>query len=737
MNISTNDQNLMHILDTPDAFYLGTQIDPESRDLITDDPVYYDSRNLTTHAIILGMTGGGKSGLGITLLEEAALDGLPQIIIDPKGDITNLLLAFPDFTGKSFEPWIDRDTRDGSLPTESTADEIAQKWKESLAQWGISPARVEAFKQKREFSIYTPGNDAGLQISVLSSFAAPPDWKGNEGRYRQKISGIASAMLSLTGTVSRPLEDPEHILIANIFEYNWSQGGDLTVEQLINQIQEPPFEKLEVLYVDDVLSDSKRQALAQTINNIIAAPTFQSWMEGAPLHMPTLLYTSDGRPRSSIFYLAHLSDDERQFFITLLIESLLAWMHTLSGAPRLRAMVYFDEVYGFFPPAPFNPPTKEPIMRMLKQARALGIGLIMATQNAKDIDYKGLSNAGTWFIGKLLTEHDRERVLEGMAIDAELDEAMNISQIRKLLPDLDTREFIRYSIKDPQRIILMKVRQTMCYLRGPLNLQQVRQLMLEQKSEQENCPDYLRWSQGGASAEMHPQSGKGHTYSGRRIKQTGSVGNSRPLTRQGAPLGFFPIKPSVNAGVSQYYFPVEFTAGQAIFNRFHAERPTVDQTEETADDLLYQASLLAQVNVHYHHGPTKSSRQVRYAFIVPRLPEMTIRNWADYLSDPFDPTTLAQQPSNEAYYSEVPHDLRSKSGFNDLEKSLVEWIYRNLTVTTYHNPAINLYCGLQEDPNNFMARLQQEIEQEREADIQKMVEQYDRKYDSLDKADLA
>jgi len=733
LNNSTEDQKMMRILNTPDVFYLGTRIDPESRDLSINEPVYYDSSNLTTHGIILGMTGSGKSGLGITLLEEAALDGIPQIIIDPKGDMTNLLLAFPDFMGKSFQPWIDQDTRNGSLSTGSTADEIAQMWKESLAQWGISPSRVEELKQASEFSIYTPGIGAGLQISVLSSFAAPEDWEGNEDRYRQKVSGIASAMLSLTGTVSRPLEDPEHILIANIFEYNWSQGRDLTVEQLINQIQAPPFEKLGVLYVDDVLSDSKRQALAQTINNIIAAPTFQSWMEGAPLHMPTLLYAPDGRPRSSVFYLAHLSGDERQFFITLLIESLLAWMHTLSGAPRLRAVVYFDEVYGFFPPAPYNPPTKEPIMRMLKQARALGIGLIMATQNAKDIDYKGLSNAGTWFIGKLLTEHDRERVLEGMAIDVDPDEAMNISQIRKLLPDLDTREFIRYSIKDPQRIILMKVRQTMSYLRGPLNLDQVRQLMLRQKSDQENRPDYLRWSQGRprAGAEMVAQSG--HTYSGRRIKQTGSVGHSRPLTRQGAPLGFFPIKPSVNAGVSQYYFPVEFTAEQAIFNRFHEERPTAAQTEKATDDLLYQACLLAQVNVHYHHGPTKSSRQVRYAFIVPRLPEMTIRNWADYLSDPFDPGTLAQQPSDEAYYSEVPHDLRSKSGFNDLEKSVVEWIYRNLTITTYHNPAINLYCGLQENPNDFMARVQTEIAQRREADIQKMVEQYDRKYDSLDK----
>jgi uncharacterized protein YukE len=374
-------------------------------------------------------------------------------------------------------------------------------------------------------------------------------------------------------------------------------------------------------------------------------------------------------------------------------------------------------------------------MRMLKQARALGIGLIMATQNAKDIDYKGLSNAGTWFIGKLLTEYDRQRVLEGMEIDADPEEAMSIGQIRKLLPDLRTREFIRYSIYDPQRIILMKVRQTMSYLRGPLNLEQVGQLMVEQKREQENRPDYLRWSQGRAHAGAGGQSktSRSDTYSGQRITQTGSRRRSRPLTREGAPPGFSPIRPSISPAVSQYYLPVEFTAGQAIFNQIHAERQTADQIEDTSDDLLYQASLLAQVNVHYHHGPTKSSRQKWYAFIVPRLPEMTRLNWADFLSDPFDPATLAQQPFDEAYYSEVPHGLRSKSGFNDLEKSMVEWIYRNLPITAYYNPAVGLYRGLQEDPDDFSARLQAEIRQRHDADIGKMVEEYDQKYDGLEK----
>jgi hypothetical protein len=734
LNRSTNDQKLMRILNSPDVFYLGAQIDPESRDLSMNEPVHYDSSNLTTHGIILGMTGSGKSGLGITLLEEVALDGIPQIIIDPKGDITNLLLAFPDFTGSSFQPWIP-DTSGGSSSAGSTADEVAQEWKESLAQWGISPARVQALKQISEFSIYTPGIDAGLQISVLSSFAAPKDWEGNEDRYRQKISGIVSAMLSLTGTTSQPLEDPEHILTANIFEYNWSQGQDLTVSQLINQIQNPPFEKLGVLHVDDVLSDSKRQALAQTINNIIAAPTFQRWIEGAPLHMPTLLYAPDGRPRSSVFYLAHLSDNERQFFVTLLMESLLAWMHTLSGAPTLRVLVYFDEVYGFFPPAPHNPPTKEPLMRMFKQARALGIGLVMATQNAKDIDYKGLSNAGTWFIGKLLTEHDRQRVLEGMEVDAGPEEALNIDQIGKLLPDLNTREFIRYSIHDSPRIMLMKVRQTMSYLRGPLDLEQVGQLMAGQKDEQEKRPDYLHWSKGSARPPtgMQGKTGKSQTYSGRRMTQIGSSGRSRSLNREAAPRGFSPVKPSVNPAIQQYYFPVQFTADQAIFNRIQAQRQAVERIEETIDDLLYTPSLLAQVNVHYQHQPSKSSLQMWYAFIVPRLPDMPMLNWADYLSDPFDPATLSQQPFDEAYYSEVQHDLRNKAGFKALENNMVEWIYRNLPIMTYYNPEVGIYCGLQEDPDAFIIRVQTEIRQRGNADIKKMVDKYDSKYDSLDR----
>jgi hypothetical protein len=232
---------------------------------------------------------------------------------------------------------------------------------------------------------------------------------------------------------------------------------------------------------------------------------------------------------------------------------------------------------------------------------------------------------------------------------------------------------------------------------------------------------------------MQGNTGKSHTYSGRRMTQTGSRGRSRPLSREDAPRGFSPVKPSVSPAIPQYYFPVQYTAGQAIFNWLQSERQTADEIEENIADLLYTPSLLAQVNVHYHHQPSKSSLQIWYAFIVPRLPDMPIMNWADYLSDPFDPTTLSQQPFDEAYYSEVQHDLRNTSGFKAMENNMVEWIYRNLPITTYYNPEVGLYCGLQEDPDDFIIRLQEEIRQRGNADIKKMVDRYDSKYDSLDR----
>ncbi len=473
----------MEFLEAPTSFYLGRTYDPKAHHL-QDEVVYYDSRDLTTHAIVVGMTGSGKTGLCMTLLEEAVLDNVPAIVIDPKGDITNLLLAFPELRPEDFAPWINADdARRVGESVEQFAQQTADQWRKGLSDWGIAPGRIGAMKRAAQFSIYTPGSDAGLPISILSSLEAPREgWAGHEEMHRERIDGTVVALLALIGMSVKPVQDREHVLIANIFENAWKQGRGLTLEDIITQVQKPPFDKLGVFDINTFFPEKDRFKLAKALNQIVASPSFQAWLEGEPLDARNLLYTSDGRPRVSILYVAHLNDSERNFVITLLLESMLSWMRSLSGTTSLRALLYFDEMYGFFPPVPYNPPTKEPLLRLLKQARAFGVGLILATQNPGDLDYKGLSNAGTWIIGKLQTDNDREKVLSGLQGAATTSSPIDVKALNNLLASLDPRVFVLNNMHDPRGPQLLYSRWSMSYLRGPLTRQQVRALMEPQRA---------------------------------------------------------------------------------------------------------------------------------------------------------------------------------------------------------------------------------------------------------------
>ncbi|MCA9895925.1 MAG: ATP-binding protein, partial [Anaerolineae bacterium] len=378
----------MAFIEAPTNFYLGRMFDNRAQKL-TDDVVYYDSRDLTTHAVVVGMTGSGKTGLCISLLEEAILDNIPAIIIDPKGDITNLALTFPELKPEEFRPWIlDDDARRANMSPDQYAAHEAAKWRDGLARWDIVPDRLKWLKLATRLSIYTPGSDMGLPISILASLKAPRmDWNTQTELIRERINGVVTAIYALAGMNMRPVTDEPHVLMANIIEYNWRIGRDMTIEDIILQIQQPPFEKLGVFPVDQYISEKKRYGLAMELNSVIAAPSFASWIQGEPLDIQHLLYTPDGKPKVSVFYIAHLSDQERMFIMTLLLESMNAWMRMQSGTSSLRALLYVDEMFGYFPPYPKNPPTKDPIMRLLKQARAFGVGLILATQNPGDLDY--------------------------------------------------------------------------------------------------------------------------------------------------------------------------------------------------------------------------------------------------------------------------------------------------------------------------------------------------------------
>ncbi len=472
----------MPFIEAPTTFYLGRRYDPTTSQM-ADEIVYYDSRDLTTHAVVVGMTGSGKTGMCIAMLEEAVLDNIPAIAIDPKGDITNLLLTFPNLRTEDFAPWVNVDDarRAGLDPTEFAQD-VAQQWRDGLASWSIVPQRIAAYKNAAHFTIYTPGSDAGLPISILDSFQPPREgWEGHEEFHRERISAITTALLALVGKNVEPVRDREHVLISNIFEAAWRSGRSLTVEDIILQIQKPPFPRLGVFDVDTFFPEKERFKLAMELNNIIAAPSFQTWISGQPLDIRRLLYTDEGKAKVSIFYLAHLNDAERSFMITLLLENMLAWMQTLSGTTSLRSILYFDEVFGHFPPAPRNPPTKEPLLRMLKQARAFGIGVILATQNPGDLDYKGLSNAGTWFIGKLQTDNDKKRVLGGLQSAATADSKLDMKGLDNLLGGLAPHVFVLHNVHDEGGPILMHTRWTMSYLRGPLTRQQIRNLMESQR----------------------------------------------------------------------------------------------------------------------------------------------------------------------------------------------------------------------------------------------------------------
>src|SRR5215211_3918125 len=380
------------------VFYLGKTKDK-------GDLLLYDSKDLVTHAVCVGMTGSGKTGLCITLLEEAAIDGIPAIIVDPKGDLCNLLLTFPNLSPQDFEPWVEEGV---------DAAQQAKLWKEGLAQWGEDGERIKRLKDAADFRIYTPGSNAGLPVSILKSFVAPPETirQDNEA-LAERINTTVTSLLALIGIDADPVRSREHILLSNILNHEWSAGKDLDIAGLIQKVQTPPITKVGVMELDSYFPAEDRFELAMSLNHLLASPSFASWMEGEALDIPKFLHTETGKPRLSIFSIAHLSDAERMFFVSLLLNQVLGWMRTQSGTTSLRAILYMDEIFGYFPPTA-NPPSKTPLLTLLKQARAFGVGVVLATQNPVDLDYKGLSNAGTWFIGRLQTERDKARVMEGL-----------------------------------------------------------------------------------------------------------------------------------------------------------------------------------------------------------------------------------------------------------------------------------------------------------------------------------
>ncbi|MFM7591001.1 MAG: ATP-binding protein, partial [Isosphaeraceae bacterium] len=486
------------------VFYLGREFDLKSKKT-TSKPLLYDSRDLTTHGVCVGMTGSGKTGLCLSLLEEAAIDGIPAICIDPKGDLGNLLLAFPELKPEDFQPWIDAEEagRKG-LSVEELAKKTAETWREGLAAWDQPVDRIARYRDSVDLSIYTPGGSAGLGLSILKSLDAPSiEICESAESLRERVSGTVMGLLALLKIDADPITSREFFLLSTILETAWAAGKSLDLAELIRQIQTPPFDSVGVMSLESVFPSQDRFQLAMKFNTLVASPGFAAWRTGEPLDIKRLFHTGEGKPRLTIISIAHLSDSERMFFVTLLLNEVIAWMRSQPGTSSLRALLYMDEVFGYFPPTA-NPPSKTPMLTLLKQARAFGLGVVLATQNPVDLDYKGLSNCGTWWIGRLQTERDKARVLDGLEGAATAaGHGFNRAEMDTLISGLSQRVFLMNNVHEDHPV-LFQTRWALSFLRGPLSRTQISQLMQNRKSGNDSPATAKAESSGSAAGGSRP-----------------------------------------------------------------------------------------------------------------------------------------------------------------------------------------------------------------------------------------
>lgn len=698
------------------SFYLGKEYDVAKKKL-TDRLLMYDARDLTTHAVCVGMTGSGKTGLCIDLLEEAAIDNVPALIIDPKGDITNLLLTFPDLNPGDFRPWINvDDARRKGLSEEEFAAKQAELWRKGLASWGEDGARIRMLRESADLVIYTPGSDAGIPVSILQSFAAPPlSWDTEAELLRERVQGTVSALLGLIGVDADPVRSREHILLSNLFEHFWRQGEDLDLPKLILAIQTPPIRQLGVFDIDTFFPQKERFGLAIALNNIIAAPSFQSWLQGQPLDIAGFLGTPEGKPRHSIFYIAHLSDAERMFFVTMLLNQLVTWMRAQAGTTSLRALLYIDEVFGYFPPVA-TPPSKKPLLTLMKQARAFGLGVVLTTQNPADLDYKGLTNAGTWFIGRLQTERDKDRLLEGLeSASAQAGAALNRKQLGEIMSDLGKRVFLLHNVHEPAPVTF-QTRWAMSYLRGPLTRPQVRTLMGGRAPDtpvvapQKLTPSSLEARGGTAAAFAAPP--------------------SQPAPAP-EPSPYPTAPPALPAAIQQVYLPTRKGISSAEKEITERARERIEVQERR---LLYIPALLGMGRVHFVKKTRALNVNEAEEFTLLAQPPrgVGVVRWEQAQEPELTPRDLLDRPEPEAYFDELPETINEAKELAALKKELQDHLYRTRTLTLLYSSAAKLYSRPDEDEREFRMRLRQEARELRDAEVDKLEERHAAKLRTLE-----
>ncbi len=698
-----------------DKFYLGRLLDSSQNKTLPTN-LEYDPADLTTHAVVTGMTGSGKTGLCITLLEEAALRNIPALVIDTKGDLTNLLLHFPELAPQDFQPWIDPEVaRRAGKTIEQAAAEASLSWRDGLQKWGIDSDRLVALDKAAQFAIFTPGSDAGIPVSVLSSLSTPNiPWEDNREALREKIASTVTALLGLVGmTDVDPLVSREHILLANIFETAWSQNKSLNLTELILQTQSPPIDKLGAFPVDTFFPAKERMSLAMQLNNILAAPAFEIWREGQPLDIGSMLFMADGRPRHSVFYLAHLSDTERMFFITLLLASVETWMRKQSGSGSLRAILYMDELFGYLPPQR-NPSSKKPLLRMLKQARAFGLGLLLATQNPVDLDYKALSNAGTWFIGKLQTERDKERLLDGLE---SAGGGISRSALDKLISALDKRVFLMNNVHTSQPA-LFKSRWAMNFLAGPMTRNQIpalnqlvgAELTIASTPNGESAPQQV--ANFGAPSEANA---------------TASAPIPKPTpTRPGLSQMGSKTRPPVPSGLAEYFLPANLSLSETM----RASGRSLPDGQITG--VLYKPSILASANVRFLDRKLGVDTEVSRSALVQNPDKRGVVRWEDHFYSNFPVRAVESSPAPQAHFFTLDAPMNNSKQMKGLENDFCDWLYRTLTVTARANAALKIYAGPDVSQADFMKACAESAREARDAEIEKQKTQFERKIKTIE-----
>ncbi|HBJ39066.1 MAG TPA: ATP-binding protein [Planctomycetaceae bacterium] len=660
------------------SFYLGRQYDLQQQQL-KDDLVMYDAKDLCTHAMCVGMTGSGKTGLCLSLLEEAAIDGVPVICVDPKGDLANLLLTFPDLKPEDFRPWLEAGeaSRKG-VTLDELAATTAQRWRSGLASWGQTPDRIARFRDSADIAIYTPGSNAGLPLTVLRSFDAPPaELLDDPDVMRERITGAASGLLTLMGIQADPLLSPEHILISSILDHCWRQGRNVSVADLIGLIQRPPIKRVGVLDLDSFMPPAERARIAMQLNNLLASPAFSTWLEGDSLSIKRLLYTPEGKPRISILSIAHLTDTERMFFLTILLNELLAWMRTQSGTSSLRALFYMDEVAGYFPPVS-NPPCKPPMLTLLKQARAFGLGITLATQNPMDLDYKGLSNIGTWFIGRLQTDRDKARVLDGLeGASVQNGSAFDRRSMETLLSALGNRVFLMNNVHDDGPT-LFQSRWALSFLAGPLARGQISQLMAGRKAAA---------SQSSESSDRDTPSPK--------------------------PIGI-PSRPVVPAGITEKF--------ASPFRRPHAN-----------SKLLYRPSVLGTGSLHYIRAAAGIDQWLDYQCLMPCERGVPRDAWESAV-EVDSALDVASESDSEFEFSELPNELASASNFKKLTTQFKDYLYRHHSLTIYRAPELGKFAPVGLSEGEARIHFTQDVRELRDRETEKIRAKYASKAQTLEKS---